>query len=104
MNILLGLMIVTVSANEDEGFCSKEPESSCQGGIDLLADEGIQKGLSYILTVKQAKSFADFGCGKAAIIKGLRAENIIPDCYDTNPNTSVLTNGLCRYFDLENPV
>jgi hypothetical protein len=48
----------------------------------------------------QGKTVCDFGCGMGKYVHWLRKRGIECDGYDGNPNTGVLTNGLCATLSI----
>jgi hypothetical protein len=48
----------------------------------------------------QGKAVCDFGCGMGKYVDWLRKRGVECDGYDGNPNTGVLTNGMCHTLNL----
>ena len=61
-------------------------------------DPGLADALIHFLQDQDTK--VDFGCGNADYTKLLVKENKIVECYDGNPNTPEMTDGLCKVLDL----
>jgi hypothetical protein len=53
-----------------------------------------------ILVKNEAKSIVDFGCGNGFYIKNIKDIVDYFEGYDGNPNTPLLTDGLCSVLDL----
>ncbi len=46
----------------------------------------------------------DLGCGLGDYVKTLRLHGLVVDGFDGNPATPKLTNGMCKYLDLTDPI
>lgn len=61
-------------------------------------DPGLADALIHFL--QDQDTIVDFGCGNADYTKLLVKENKTVECYDGNPNTPEMTDGLCKVLDL----
>lgn len=50
------------------------------------------------------QTLLDLGCGLGEYAKTFRDNGFICDCYDGNPDTPILTNGLCKCIDLSQDI
>lgn len=66
-------------------------------------DEPLAKALLEFFKQQEALSIVDFGCGHGNYTK-LFDQEINTDGFDGNPNTKILTNGLCQVLDLSQKV
>jgi hypothetical protein len=65
-------------------------------------DEKLSKKILSILKEKSVRDCVDFGCGMGIYAKTLNDNHIKCDCFDGNPETIQLTQGLCKTLDLSN--
>jgi hypothetical protein len=67
-------------------------------------DEGLAKALAVFFKNNKARDIIDIGCGDGYYTKYLLNNNIKCDGYDGNPNTELITDGLCCMFDFTYPM
>jgi hypothetical protein len=65
-------------------------------------DKKLSKEILSILKEKSIKDCVDFGCGMGLYAKFLNDNHIKCECFDGNPETIQLTQGLCKSLDLSN--
>jgi 2-polyprenyl-3-methyl-5-hydroxy-6-metoxy-1,4-benzoquinol methylase len=63
-------------------------------------DEKLSQEIFSVLKEKSIKDCADFGCGMGLYAKFLNDNHIKCDCFDGNPETTQVTQGLCKTLDL----
>jgi hypothetical protein len=63
-------------------------------------DNTLLKEIKNILIENKIKSIVDFGCGPGFYLKNIKDIVDYFEGYDGNPNTPLLTDGLCSVLDL----
>jgi len=63
-------------------------------------DKNLNNGLIEFLRKEKVESIVDLGCGTGCYAKALKKEGFLCECYDGNPNTKELTEGLCSEINL----
>lgn len=63
-------------------------------------DDTLAEGLLNIFNDNNIKTIVDFGCGPGEYVRFFKNNKFDIDGYDGNPNTIVLSNGLCKILDL----
>ena len=66
-----------------------------------LFDQSLAEALSIFF---KDNTVVDLGCGLGDYIKYFKSKGIICDGYDGNPNTIILTNGMCGILDLSKQI
>lgn len=74
----------------------------CQNGELYKFDNAIAQGINEVFTANGCKSVVDLGCGNGAYTRYLKDHGDYEQlaCYDGNPYTAEISNGLCGTFDL----
>tara|TARA_B100002019_G_scaffold216392_1_gene188993 strand:- start:8669 stop:9277 length:609 start_codon:yes stop_codon:yes gene_type:complete len=63
-------------------------------------DEQLKQAVVDVFNKKNIKTVYDFGCGLGGYTKFLNNNNIYTEGYDGNPDTPILSNGMCKVLDL----
>ncbi len=84
-----------------EGYWLSHEEGHTSPEAGYFFDPVLADELSRFLT---GKSICDFGCGLGKYVQWLRTKNFECDGFDGNPNTGMLTGGICRSLNLAEPV
>jgi len=75
-------------------------EATTQHIYDTELSECLAK---YFINI-DAKNIVDLGCGLGDYVKHFRANGLIADGFDGNPNTPELTGNVCGIRDLSEPI
>jgi len=67
-------------------------------------DKSLNIEIVRLLKEEKINSVVDLGCGTGDYAKEFKKEEFSCDCYDGNPNTEKLTNGLCSEINLAEDV
>jgi len=100
--VLIGNGLLLQEANctqvDERGYWIGEDASSHH-----LFDEALAHALADFFIYEKASSVVDLGCGMGDYTGVLLNYQIPCDGYDGNPDTPMLTNGLCSVLDLSTP-
>ena len=92
--------------NKERGYfteSSRPRTSSCQDEQGYFFDKSLCGGLLGFFR-EEGGSVVDLGCGSGSYTKYLRDNEIACDCYDGNPHTEDMTNGLCKCLDISKKI
>ena len=67
-------------------------------------DRFLGEAIANFFIEEKVRSVVDFGCGIGAYVKLMLLRGIRAEGYDGNPNTPILSQGLCHVLDLSNPI
>ena len=89
------------------GNCSNEISSRGYWiGSDTTwhaTDQLLAESIAQFLKQEDAKSVVDFGCGTGDYVRFFLREGFASEGYDGNPQTPLITRGLCHVIDLSTP-
>lgn len=71
--------------------------------IGYFYDPNLSLNLIHILKENNSNSVVDFGCGIGDYVRDIKESGIHCEGYDGNPNTGILTKGLCGVLELSEP-
>lgn len=69
-----------------------------------MFDSSICDSIVKLVKENGYKTAYDFGCGMGLYTLALRNAGVSADGFDGNPNTPLLTNGVCKVLDLSQPI
>jgi len=78
------------------GYFEGDSQSSCQHMYDSSLSESL-------VTIFKNNSVVDLGCGMGDYVKNFRTNGLKADGFDGNPNTFLLSGGVCEVKDISVP-
>jgi 2-polyprenyl-3-methyl-5-hydroxy-6-metoxy-1,4-benzoquinol methylase len=66
-------------------------------------DDTLAEAIADFFVEQQACSIVDFGCGLGRYVEKIRQRGLIAKGYDGNPDTPILSGGICEILDLSEP-
>lgn len=99
--ILLASIFLLLSANafeiSEKGYWIGDVDE-CHANDPILGE-----AIANFFLQENAQSVVDFGCGMGAYVSQFRGLGIAADGYDGNPETPILSQGICSVKDLSEP-